>query len=133
MRKYSEGFNEIFTFFLRSYRCGILDFCGSVVDVSYNKNSEDGKFSFRMFENGEFKNKTLISRHPNIFKGVIIGKKSWGLWVKEWSDGIVEGSFTKRELLQQFSDNNIKIPEPFLDDFDNVIHKKLMIKIKTFD
>ena len=131
MRKYSYSFNEIFTFFLKSYRCGLLDFCGSNVEVFYKKDSEDGKFSFRMFENGEFKNKQLISRHPNVFKGVIIGKKSWGLFLQEWTNGIVEGSFSKKEILQQFEDKHIKIPESFLNDFDNVIHKKLNNKIKT--
>jgi hypothetical protein len=59
---------------------------------------------------------------------VIVGKKSWGLHVKMWSEGISEGTFTKREILQQFTDYKIEIPEPFLNDFDNTIMKKFRMK-----
>ena len=58
-------------------------------------------------------------------KGVIIGKKSWGLWLNEWIDGIVEGSFSENEILKQFEENNIIIPEQFLQDFHNVLVKKI--------
>lgn len=61
-------------------------------------------------------------------KSVIIGKKSWGLWVNQWSDGIVEGTFTKREILQEFEDKNIKIPEPLIIDFENRIYNKIKKK-----
>jgi hypothetical protein len=54
----------------------------------------------------------------------LIGKKSWGLHVKMWSEGISEGTFTKYELLQQFTDNNIKIPESLLNDFNNWVWKE---------
>lgn len=54
----------------------------------------------------------------------MIGKKSWGLHVKMWSEGIAEGTFTKYELLQQFTDNNIKIPESLLNDFNNWVWRK---------
>lgn len=77
-----------------------------------------------MYDNGLFKNKKIISRHSNILKGVIIGKKSWGLWINQWSDGIVECSFSLDEILQQFKDNNIEIPKPLYDDFINRINKK---------
>ena len=130
MRKYSDNFNEIFTFFLKSYRCGILNFCGAVVDVKFDLFSEDGKFSFRLYENGDFKHKNLISRHPNILKSVICGKKSWGLHVDMWSDGIVEWTFTKDNILEQFYDKGIEIPESLLLDFNNTILKK---KIKRND
>ena len=40
----------------------------------------------------------LSSCHPNTLKGVIVGKKSWGLHLTMWTDGIVEGSFTEREI-----------------------------------
>lgn len=80
-----------------------------------------------MFDNGMFKNgKSIITRHQNIVKGVIIGKKSWGLWVNEWSDGIVEGSFTKREILEDFKKFNISIPDSLLKDFENRICQKLI-------
>jgi hypothetical protein len=114
----------MFMFFLKSYRCGILTFCGSKVEVEFDINGEEGKFCFRQFENGEMKTNNLKSRHPNILKGVVTGKKSFGLWVNEWTDGIVEGSFTKKEILDEFEKRNIEIPEPLLLDFENVIHKK---------
>lgn len=84
LKKYSDGFNEKFLFFLRSYRCGILTFCGSIVEVDYDERYS-GKESFRMFDDGQFKNKNPISRHPNILRCVIIGKKSWGLWLDRWN------------------------------------------------
>lgn len=79
------------------------------------------------YNNGKFKkNETIQTIHPNILKGSIIGKKSWGLWLNEWTDGIVEGSFTKYEILKQFEDHNIKIPESLLIDFNNRLqHKRL--------
>lgn len=124
LQKYSEKFNEIFNFFLQSYRSGILTFCGYDVKVEFDINSDDGKFSFRKFENGEIKIHYLKSCHPNILKSVIIGKKSWGLWLDQFTDGIVEGSFTKEEILEQFYEKGIKIPEPFLLDFDNTLLRK---------
>jgi len=113
-----------------SYRSGILTFCGSEVKVEFDINSDDGKFGFRKFENGEIKMHFLKSCHPNILRGVIIGKKSWGLWLDQWTDGIVECSFTKDEVLEQFYEKGIKIPESFLLDFDNTILRK---KVKRND
>lgn len=124
LQKYSEKFNEIFNFFLKSYRSGILTFCGYDVKVEFDINSDNGKFGFRRFENGEIKIHNLKSCHPNILKSVIIGKKSWGLFLDQWTDGIVEGSFSKHEIINQFNKKNIKIPESFLLDFDNTILKK---------
>ena len=94
-----------------------------------NINEDDGKVCFKKFDNGEYKGiESISTRHPNILKGVIVGKKSWGLHVKMWSEGISEGTFTKQELLQQFIDHKIEIPEPFLLDFDNTIFKKFQMK-----
>lgn len=101
-----------------------MTFCGYDVKVEFDINSDDGKFSFRKFENGEIKIHYLKSCHPNILSGVIIGKKSWGLWLDQFTDGIVEGSFTKDEILEQFYEKGIKIPEPFLLDFDNTVLRK---------
>lgn len=124
LQKYSEKFNEIFTFFLSSYRCGILTFCGSKVNVEFDLNSDDGRFGFRRFENGETKIHNLINQHPNVLRAVIIGKKSWGLHLNMWTDGIVECCFTKEEIFQQFTEKNIKIPEPFILDFEKTLLKK---------
>lgn len=86
----------------------------------------EGKNAFRKFDNGDYNGENkIITRHPNIVRGVIIGKKSWGLFLNEWSDGIVEGSFTKREIIKEFEDNGIKIPESLLKDFENRIIQKM--------
>ena len=58
----------------------------------------------------------------------MIGKKSWGLHVDMWSDGICEFSFTLEEILEEFSSKNIEIPESFLLDFKNRIDKKKRIR-----
>jgi len=68
----------------------------------------------------------LVSQHPNISKGVIVGKKSWGLFLNEWTNGIAEGSFTKKEILDEFENRNIKIPEPLLIDFNNRLNQKIL-------
>lgn len=122
----------MFNFFLSSYRKGILTFCGSDVYVKKDINSSDGKVSFKEFENGLFKHRTLTSRHPHILRGTIIGKKSWGLWVEQWSQGIVEGSFTKQEIIKEFTDRDIIIPDVFLKEFGNLIRKKICIIQKSF-
>ena len=81
---------------------------------------------FRKYDNGDYKNNIIIkTRHPNIVKSVLIGKKSWGLHVKMWSEGVSEGSFTKHEILDEFNKVNIIIPEPLLLDLNNQIIKKV--------
>jgi hypothetical protein len=77
-----------------------------------------------MYDDGQFKFIDPYSKHPNILKAVITGKKSWGLWVDQWTDGITEWCFTREEILKEFSDRNIKIPDSFLKDFDNTIERK---------
>lgn len=81
------------------------------------------------FDNGK-KLKEIYTRHPNILKGVIIGKKSWGLWLNEWTDGIVEGSFTEREILNEFKIRGIKIPDSLLKDWNNNIIRKIRKKYR---
>lgn len=111
----------MFSFFLKSYRCGILTFCGSFVEVDYDKDGPGGKESFRKFDNGDYKFVNPVSKHPNVLKAVIIGKKSWGLWCQQWGQGIGECLFTKDEVLFQFEENGIKIPDSFIKDFENTI------------
>ncbi len=83
-----------------------------------------------MFDNGYYKDgKDIATRHPNIVRAVIIGKKSWGLHVKMWSEGVVEGSFTKHELIEQFTLLGIKIPESLYKDFCNQIVSKILQKM----
>ncbi len=65
-------------------------------------------------------------------KGVITGKKSWGLWVDQWSDGIVDWTFTKEEILEEFQKRNIQIPSSLLKDFENRIEKKKEIRNRKY-
>lgn len=76
------------------------------------------------------KNKPILTKHPNIVKGIIIGKKSWGLHVKMWSEGINEWCFTKEEILKDFTDKGIVIPKFLELDFDNWIKKKHLERYK---
>lgn len=114
----------MFNFYLSVYRTGLITFCGVGVDVDFDVNGSDGKFAFREYDNGRFKLKTPVSRHPNILKGVIIGKKGWGLWVEQWSQGIVDWSFTKEEILEEFTKRNIVIPESLMIEWDKLIERK---------
>jgi hypothetical protein len=115
----------MFSFFLKGYRSGILEFTGSIIETEFDPNGEEGKFCFRQIENGEIKRNNIIkTRHPNIVKAVVSGKRSFGLWSDQWSDGIVDWSFTEEEILGEFQKRNIKIPKPLLIDFYNRIDKK---------
>jgi len=130
LRKYSDGFNEKFNFFLNSYRNGLLSFSGSIIDVIYDPDAKDAKESFRMFEDGQFKGKQITTTQPNVLFAVIAAKKGWGLWSDEWTDGIVDWCFSKEEILDQFEKVGLKIPDSFLLEFNNRIHRK---KIKIYD
>ena len=127
LRKYSDNFNLMFTFFLQSNRKNIINFCGSSIEVEFDIKGVSGKECFRLFEDGYYKTKPIITRHPNIVKGVLTGKKGWGLWRQQWSEGIAEHSFTKEEILSQFL--NIKIPESLIKEFDDFILKE---KVKRY-
>ena len=69
MRKYSDGFNEKFNFFLKSYRTGLLTFCGEDVQVQYDSNGVNCKVdeiidesnTFITKENG-FKNICMLDK-----------------------------------------------------------------------
>lgn len=100
--------------------------------MDFDVNGPICKESFRMFEDGQFSKKTPISKHPNILRSVIIGKKSWGLWLDQWTDGIVEWTFTREEILGEFESRGIKIPESFVRDFDNTIERKKLKRYENF-
>ena len=114
----------MFDFFLSSYRKGILTFCGSHVNVNFDVNGDDGKYCFKSFENGVYKHTIPTSRHSNILRGVIIGKKSWGLWCEQFSQGIVDWCFTQEEIIEEFTKLGIEIPEPLMKEWNKLINKK---------
>ena len=115
----------MFSFFFKINRSGLITFCGSHTDVEFDPNGVSGKECFRLYEDGFYKNgKPIVTRHPNIVKSVLIGKKGWGLWVDQWTEGIVDWTFTKEEILEEFEKLDIEIPESFLKDFNNTIERK---------
>ena len=122
----------MFEFYLKIYRSGLITFCGSIVVIDYEKDGSDGKFSFREYDNGRFKFINPKSRHPNLLKAVISGKKGWGLWVKTWSEGITEWTFTKEEILKEFDERGIEIPEPLMIEWDKLIDKMKSIRNQKY-
>lgn len=125
LKKYSEKFNKMFDFYLSVYRTGLITFCGVGVDeIGSNPNGAEGKYAFREYDNGRYQNGIPPMRHPNILRGIIIGKKGWGLWVATWTDGIVDFSFTKEEILGEFTSRGIEIPEALMLEWDKLILKK---------
>lgn len=135
--KYSENFNRIFNFFLNSCRKELLSFSGSEdFKVEFDKDGPDGRFCYRLYEDGDFKNEdpnkpTVIkTRHPNVVYSVIKGKKCWGLWVAEWSMGIAECNFTKEEILNEFTSRGIEIPESFIIELDKLVER---YKVKRYE
>ncbi len=123
----------MFKFFFDINRTGLVTFCGSQVDkeIEFDVNGPEVKNCFRKFENGQYGGgKPIITRHPNIMKSLLIGKRGWGLWRDQWSDGIVEHTFTREEILKEFSDKGIEIPESLLKEFDDFIKKKKQKKLE---
>lgn len=115
----------MFSFFLKVNRTGLIEFCGTPTEVHFDVNGYSSKECFRLYEDGFYKNgKPIITKHPNILKSVLIGKKGWGLWLDQWTDGIVDWSFTKEEIFDEFNKLNIEIPESFIKDFNNTIERK---------
>lgn len=99
----------------------------------FDSDGDDGKFCFRKIENGEIKrNTTIETKHPNIVTAVVQGKRSWGLHVDQWSDGIVDWTFTKEEILEEFQKLGITIPKPLLLDFENRIEKKKRLRNNAY-
>ena len=134
LNKFSQGFNDIFNFFLLSYRAGIITFSGSEdFKVIYDPLGPIAKLCFKNFDNGEYtikyengnkSTKPIVTSQPNVLYAVIKGKKSWGLWIKEWASGIGEWCFTEEEILNEFISRNIEIPNSLLKDFQFVISKE---------
>ncbi len=79
------------------------------------------------YNNGEYSKDELYegikTKHPNLLRYFIIGKKSWGLWLNQWAEGVSEWLFTREEIFSQFTKHGIDIPEPFQIDFDNRVRK----------
>jgi hypothetical protein len=73
----------------------------------------------------------LYTRHPNIVRAIIIGKKSWGLFLNMWIDGVVEGTFRIQEFIDEFSQHGITIPDSLLQDFRNRVIKKTLAQLNT--
>lgn len=132
LQKYSDNFNKMFEFYFKVYRSGLITFCGNIINIDFDINGSEAKFAFREYDNGRFKGMNPITRHPNILKSIIIGKKGWGLWVNSWSDGIVDWSFTKNEILEEFEIRNIKIPEPLMLEWDKLILRKKQIRNEQY-
>lgn len=89
---------------------------------------EDGMMTFRKFDNGDYRKLPIITRHPNVVYGVIVGKKSWGLFLNEWTDGIVDWTFTLEEIESIFKDQNIIVPISLWKDFLNTLDRKKKIR-----
>lgn len=124
LEKFSDNFNTIFYFFLRSYRKKLLNFGGIAVDTYYKKDGYSAKETFRRFDDGQYNNEQKIeSRQNNVLQGVIIAKKSWGLHVKIWTEGIVERDFTIEEIINDFERSGITIPESLMKGFINEVKK----------
>jgi len=132
IEKFSDNFNEIFNFFLSSYRKGLLMFGGEGVTVIEDLDGISGKMTFRKYEDGQYKTQEIVSRHVNITKSVILAKKSWGLHVKIWSEGIAECDFTLQEILDTFLDVGIKVPDNLLKGLENEIMKKKIANIDKY-
>jgi hypothetical protein len=129
LKKYSQGFNDNFTFFFLLSRRGLIDFCGERIVVERSTDpTMTAKHCFRLFEDGFYgKTKVIECYHPNVMKHVMMGKKGWGLWSNELSMGIASGDFTKREILGEFESRSISIPECFMTEFENRIIKHVMV------
>lgn len=124
LKRYSNKFKKIFNFFLNSNRSGLIEFCGSNLSIEFDVNGLDARECFRLYEDGYYKNKKIVTRHKNLLTSILISKKGWGLWLDQWTDGICDFSFTKEEILEQFNNLGIVVPKPLLKDFDNTLRRK---------
>ena len=172
---YSPAFLQIYDFFKRTFEAGILTFSGAGLefDVVYEEYAPHALFTFREYENGRVKKEALRqyeqakeehnyisgpdapmlpmprlvyrTSEPEEFIAVVKAKKSWGLWVKLWSEAIAEGTFTRFEIWRVFTaadigipppptgkngmdpefwkDFDMYMPEPFFQELENAIYK----------
>lgn len=125
LNNFEWKYKEMFIFFIKSSYYNILDFSGTYLpNIIFDINGDSSIISYVKYNNGEYDNNTIITKHPNLTRLFILGKKSWGLWMNEWSKGISEGLFTRKEILEQFDKKNIKIPKKLIQDFENTIKKE---------
>lgn len=66
----------------------------------------------------------MLIKHIRIIFLVLLKNK----WVKSWSEGIVDWTFTKEEILEEFTNKSIIIPEPLMIEWDNLILKLKIIR-----
>ena len=128
LKKFTPKFIEMFTFFVKINRNDFLSFCGSDTKIIYDPNGDNAMFVFRKYDNGFYKNKEITTCHPNLLRYAICGKKAWGLWRTLYAEGIAEGSFTKKEILNEFEKRKIKIPDSFLVELEKNIYLKIIKK-----
>ena len=122
LERYSDNFNEMFAFFLTSYRNGLLTFAGSEVIVSFSTDAPNAKEAMKRYETGE--HKQLVCRQNNVLQAVITAKKSFGLHVKMWSEGIADHDFDIQEVLDTFNEYGIKVPDCLLKGLHNEITER---------
>jgi hypothetical protein len=96
------------------------------MEIEHDNQGLNAKECFRLYEDGYYKNgkNKILTRHPNILYSVLTGKKGFGLWIDQWSDGIIDWTFTYDEIINEFTIRDIEIPESLLKDFNNRIDKK---------
>ena len=125
MEKFSDGFNGNFMFFFLLSRTGLIDFCGERVTVHpTNDRRMTSRHCFRLFEDGRYgQGRKIECCQPNILRHVLMGKKGWGLWRTQWSQGIGQRPFRKEEIMEEFEKKNIRIPDCFMVEFDKAIEK----------
>lgn len=137
LEKYSDGFNEIFNFFLISGRKGLLTFGGSGTDVKFVSGGYSVKEAFRRYDDGEFKDEKgvpspILTRHVNLAHVVVMAKKSWGLHVKMWAEGIADCDFTIDEIKESFREVGLEIPTSLLKGFENEVQKRKIVNIENY-
>lgn len=142
---HTDKFNKMFKFFFLIIRKGICDFCGSDVGKDYHfiqeVNGVSAKTAFKISDTGTVENYTIKTRHPNILKVVIKGKRGWGLWKTQFAMGVADNTFTKKEILDYFSELKIDIPKPYLIEFENEVWNlrdeddmiDILFKLKLYD
>lgn len=125
----AERFTQYYDFFKKSYNTGIIDFTGTLpIKIIYSPLADSARRCFLRFNNGEYPKEVILETgiqcsEPEELASVIMGKKGWGLWLKEWGSGIGEFLFEESEILDQFYTNDIQIPEKLLTDFRNFWNK----------